>query len=300
MIILNERIYAEQCLRNLKMETKPFQTLTIIGNYFFHAGYNKKRIFKELRDFFIKADLATYSSNKRYWDDTLELISSKSGKYPLHELDGVWITHNELNTIKKLKNKLLERLAFTLLCLAKLNNMRNPNNNYWVNNDYKEIFNLARITCKKKERYINMGRLYRSGLIELAKRIDNLSVRVTFADSDATYYSRDEGDLFISDFRELGYEYLYANGGNFIRCAECGILVRGNKQHTKKYCKDCAGYTPIKTKRIICSDCGRAFEVSSLNSKTTRCEDCQKENDKRRKREWKRKQMKKVDVAIIE
>lgn len=289
MIILNERAYAEDCLRNNRMDTKPFQTLVIIANYFAHVkNYSREEMYSALVEYYSLANPKEYFQNKHFWENTIDTIVSKAGKYPLYEIDGVWITNNELATINKIEGSSLKRLAFTLLCLAKLNNSKNPSNNFWVNNDYKEIFTLARVNCKKRERYINIGKLYRLGLIEVAKRIDNLSIRVTFADTTKNYYSRDDGDLFVSDFRELGYEYLYHNGGNFVRCAECGILTRNNKYGNKKYCRDCASYTPRERKQIQCIDCGKIFSVDARLMNKCRCDDCQNEVNKEKKRIWKR------------
>lgn len=48
-----------------------------------------------------------------------------------------------------------------------------------------------------------------------------------------------------------------------------------------------------KTKVIQCVDCGEWIEVDILNSKTCRCEKCQREETKRIKREYKRKKAKK-------
>ena len=275
MIVLNERIFAEECIRKNNMNGKPFDVLIIIANYYYsHCGFKKDNLSDKLRQFFVNSDSATYFKNQRYWDDTIEYIVRNTGNYPLHEIDGVWITAKELETIKQVNSDSYKRLLFTLLCLAKLSKLRNPQNDYWVNNDYKEIFRLARVTCKKDERYRMIGKLHKDGYIEIAKRIDNLSVRVLFVD-DKTIFDVSAGDLFISDFRELGYEYLFATGGNFIRCAECGVLTRGNKNGTKKYCCECASYTPQKMKQIKCIDCGDVFNVDGSNKRTIRCKACQ-------------------------
>jgi len=42
-------------------------------------------------------------------------------------------------------------------------------------------------------------------------------------------------------------------------------------------------------KTIICIDCGKEFEVDSLNTKTIRCNECQHIENKRIKREYWRK-----------
>lgn len=100
-----------------------------------------------------------YTSNKASWDENIEKIAANAGKYTLFEIDGVWITKAELETIQNIHNKVLERLAFTMLCIAKLNNMKNPQNQSWVNTDVKELFSLARISCSVVNRYERLGML---------------------------------------------------------------------------------------------------------------------------------------------
>ena len=180
-----------------------------------------------------------------------------------------------METIIELKNKVLERLAFTMLCLAKLNNIKNPRNNGWVNADSKEIFNYARISCKANEREVKIGQLWKKGLLEFSKRNDNLNCRVTFINDDS------EEELFITEagFQELGYEYInYTNklpkGKFFIRCLECGCLTYGNKNKTKKYCNKCGSKEPQETKIINCVDCGKVIEIKAKDNKTSRCKDC--------------------------
>ena len=89
-------------------------------------------------------------------------------------------------------------------------------------------------------------------------------------------FANDDSDkvLFVYDFRALGYEYLQYKGDSFIRCQECGLLIRNNKRGTRKYCKNCAGYIPQEYKMIICEDCGKEFEVDAKNNQSSRCSDC--------------------------
>lgn len=271
MIILNEKEYAEHCLQTKEIDQKkPYKTLYLLAKYYYHVcGYRKRKIEKLLIEF-VEQTYPKYEYSKAIWEENIEKIAKNAGKHKLHMIDGVWITDKELETISKVNNPTLERLAFTMLCLAKLGNLRNPKNNGWVNTDAKEVFTMARISCTVQERYINLGMLGQLGLLEFPKRLDNLSSRVTYVDDSGNNI------LFISDFRELGYEYLNYLGGNFTRCSECGRLFRNNKRKDKKYCKDCIGYSP-STKIINCVDCGKAVEVESKNTKTCRCNSCQKE-----------------------
>lgn len=274
MIILNEKEYAEDCLRNKVIIGKPFYTLSVLAKYYYHVtGYRKKKIEVALTEFMSKY-YPMYNADRLRWDDTIEKIASNAGKYVLCEIDGIWITQAELDTINNIHNKVLERLAFAMLCLAKLNNAKNPKNNGWVSQTAKEIFKLARISCSVTDRYERLSQLYQLSLLELPKRNDNLNCRVTYINDDS------EKVLFISDFRELGYEYLKYKGEQFIRCSECGILIRNNKAGTKRYCKECNGYLRKRFKTIVCVDCGTEIEISAKNNRTCRCRECQTIRDR--------------------
>jgi len=268
MIILNEKEFAEECLRNKSLGESPYVSLTILAKYYYNCfGYRKKKITELLTDFVSKY-FSEYDVNRAGWEETIDSIASKAGKQPFYEIDGVWITADELKTIENINNKVLERLAFTMLCIAKLRNLKNPENNGWVTTSAKDLFMLARISCKAIERFQKIGALGSMGLLEFPKQNGNLNNRVTFINDDS------DKVLFISDFRELGYEYLKYKGGNFIRCRDCGILIRSNKNGTKKYCKDCAAYTIKKNKVLICTDCGKEFVVAGNDKRTQRCSDC--------------------------
>lgn len=278
MIILNEAKYAEECLENGTIDKKPFNTLSILAKYYYHKhGYRKKKIVELLSGFMSKY-YPNYNVDKHSWNETIKRIAANAGKFKLYEIDGISITEAQMETIQSIKNAQLERLAFTLLCLAKWGNLRNENNNGWVSRDAKEIFTLARVGGSSESRDYRINDLMRMGLVELPKKNTNMSIRVTYIND------KSEELLLISDFRELGYEYLNYKGAHLIRCVECGILMRDNKYHNKKYCKKCNAYQPIKFRRIECVDCGKIFE-SFPSSRRIRCDECQKEERKRINRE---------------
>lgn len=279
MIILNEKEYAEERLKNNDIGENPYTTLVILSKYYYHkCGYKKKKIATLLFEFLHKTYL-TDSMNVSSWQDTIDKLANRAKNQQLYEISGIRITKTEMNIIEKIEDETLQRLLFTMLCIAKLNNMKNPNNNGWVNTDAKDLFNYARISCRATKRDDYIGQLWEMGLLEFPKRIDNLNIRVTFINDEDTNEA-----LFVYDFRELGYEYLLYKGENFIRCAECGILVRGNKNGTKRYCKSCIAYTPKRFKTIVCVDCGDTLTISSYNTKSCRCAECQKIADREKAR----------------
>lgn len=286
MIILNETEYARQVIKNKDIGDNSYMTLSILAKYYYSQGLKLKAVCIELQNF-IEIVYPKYSINKSYWIDLIENIAIKNADEKLFESDGVWITESEWDKINSLGNKVLCRLAFTLLCIAKLNNQKRDENNNWVNTEINDIFKLADISCTTDIKGTRIGTIIHSGLAEFAQRIDNLNLRVLFIDDES------QKKFLINDFRDLGYEYLYRAGENYIRCAECGKLVKNNKYGNKKYCSSCASYNPQDTKAIECVDCGKVFIVDARVSNKCRCDECQNRINKEKKRIWKRNYVKK-------
>lgn len=282
-IVLNEKVYLDEYLKSNKFLDNPYYIVGLYIRYQYFYNNLKPKQIKQVAYDFLESRYPQFSYNKSYWDDFIDISIRKAKKYPLRELNGIRITQMELNTISNIKNKILERLAFTLLCLAKYSIAVNPKSNGWVNFDAKIIYSLAHINCTVAERYQKLSKLYDMGLLELPKKNDNLSVRVTYINDNS------DAALFIDDFRELGFEYLKYKGENYIRCGECGKLIRNNKNGTRRYCLDCAAYSPQLYKTMTCTDCGKEFRVDAMNNQSCRCDVCQEKRDKALKKERNRR-----------
>lgn len=277
-IILNEKEYAERCLREKTLGDNAWHTAQILAKYYYHElGYRKVRIQKALTEF-ISQNYPTYRKSILRWEDNIETLAASAGKYDLFQQYYVPITQDELDTISGCGlSKQHQQVLFSFLCLAKLGNMRNPKNNGWVGYKVyktKDVFQIAHVSMSEIKQDFMINDFYIRNLLDLPKKNDNLSVRVTFCDNDG------ECALAVTDFRDLGYLYLKHIGENIIACQQCGILMRGNKAGTKKYCKDCAGYVPQEYKIITCADCGKEVRISGQNKRTKRCPECQKEHVK--------------------
>lgn len=280
MIIINEKEFAEDSLKKGLTSESIYKTINILAKYYTQELGCKKKKTKEYLLEFLRLHWPKYQYEQAYWAGFVERSASNAKKHPLYVFSGVRITKSELETIKGVNNKPLEKLAFTLLCLAKLGNLKRSSNNGWVNAEAKDIYTLARVTAKASERGKKIGQLYGLGLIELPFKAGNPNVRVTFINEE------DECVLFVSDFRELGYEYLNYCGEPFIRCGDCRILVRNNSKNNRQYCSACAGYVPQEYKIVGCVDCGKKIRVSSKNNLGHRCELCQQGYRKQVKREY--------------
>lgn len=205
--------------------------LSMYARYLYHEkNLRRTGIMKEL-NLFMENNYPHY--NPVDWTASLEKYANKAGKYPLCQCSGIWITDSELIAIDKIHDKVLERLAFTLLCLAKFSNFRNPNNNNWVNYTNGEIYSIACINTTAFEKDMKFNKLKELGLIEYAKKVNSLNIQILYIEEDS------QKKLFVSDFRKLGYEWRLYKGEKYIRCTTCGILVK-NTNGKRKYCKDCA------------------------------------------------------------
>lgn len=235
-IALNEVKWAESVLERGEVGNKPTSTLFLLGKYYRQKkGLNKTDTIHELNKFMEK-NYKNY--NHALWEESIEDIAKKAIKYPLREIDFIGITKKELDTIGLIKNIKFQKLLFTMLCYAKLYNTISPTNNGWINADIQEIYNVARVTVKHRaDKYLFLNDLEKTNLISFSSKNDNLNIKVNFVDQDIDYV------LLISDYRELGYEYLnYIGHGCFTRCQHCNRLIRkkSKKDFSTKYCNDCA------------------------------------------------------------
>ena len=241
MIILNEKEYVLNMLAQENIEpSKIHSFLYLYARYLYQVkNLRKAGIIREL-DEFMREREPNY--NPVDWAARLEKYAEVSGKYPLCQCHGIWVTAGELHRIKEIGDKVLERLAFTLLCLARFGNFRNPDNHNWVSYSNGEIYSMACINTTALEKDLKLTRLRELGLIEYAKKINNLGVQVLFMEESG------EKELFLSDFRTLGYEWRVYQGENYIRCDGCGILTRKRKG-TSKYCSACRKQSDLEKTR---------------------------------------------------
>lgn len=239
-IILDERTWAENAIRDLSLGDKPVETIGRVAKYYFSEGYSKRDISKMLEDFLIKCD-PTASVAK--WQGIIESVSRSADRYPLIDIAGVSITKREMEMISRLKTKMQKKLMFTLLCIAKYGNTINAKNNNWVNCSTRDIFIMANIKTTTVRQSLLINDLWQLEYIGYSNVIDNVNLNVRIISSEDS-----EEALFISDFRNLGNQYLNYVGGGYMHCENCGAVakIHNNKQ---RYCTECSG--DMHRKRVL-------------------------------------------------
>ena len=286
MLIMNETRAAEKIISDKTVgKGKPMQDINLLARYFLtYPNENgkfptKKELTVTLQEY-LKGQYDDYQSIK--WQELIEKAIKRAKTSPIIDLEYIPVTQKELDIIKDISNKKLEKLAFTCLVVAKYYNLRSPSNNGYVNLDYSSLFKLARVTATTYEQPLLLNDLKQKGLVQRCKKVDNPNFKVLFINDDSDIV------LMVEDMRELGYTYLEYLGEPFIRCAGCGILMR-KKNNVMKYCKSCGCYQPKVVKTVTCVDCGKEIVVSSKDTETCRCDECYKNYRNNYRKEFMRK-----------
>lgn len=235
-IVLNEHEWAEEMISSRSLGKKPFETLSRVSRYYIDNGIPKNEVRKMLDVFLIQCE-PTASIPK--WADTLDAALSRAVRYEAVSIKSIDITKAEVDKIDSLEGKQIRRLAFTLLCLAKYWDIVGKTSEHWVNSKDSEIMRMANINTSIKRQSLMYYNLNAAGMIHFSKKVDNTNVRVCFM-------APGEVVMSITDFRNLGYQYLKHHGEPYFECCNCGITTKYDKPNNKnslwkqKYCKACA------------------------------------------------------------
>lgn len=231
-IVLNEHEWARDMIESRSLGAKPFETLSRVAKYYIDKDYSKKEV-RGLLDTFLLQCEPTASLPK--WSETLDYAVARALKYDAIKIDCIEITKPEMERIDALDGKQIRRLAFTLLCLAKYWDIVNPQGDHWVNSKDSEIMRMANINTSIKRQSLMYFNLNEVGMVQFSKKVDNTNVRVCFISPGETV-------MTITDFRNLGYQYLKYHGEPYFECKNCGITVKNENTTGRKpkYCRECA------------------------------------------------------------
>ena len=244
-IVLNEYDWAERALKDKTLGKKPYETLSRVAKYYTYKNYTRKEVRRLLDEFLLQCEP---TASLVTWSDTLDNAAKYAAKYPLIMIEEIIVTKPEMEKIDALPGKQLRRLAFSLLCIAKYLYAVSPNTSYWVGTPDNEIMKMANINTSIKRQSSMFGQLKDAGMIRFSKKIDNLSVQVLFVEEGETA-------VRITDFRNLGYQYMKYHGEPYFECANCGITTKivnpenRNSSWKQKYCRECA--VEIRTKQNV-------------------------------------------------
>ena len=232
-IVLNEIEWAKRMVEMKELGDHPYETLCRAAKYFRSNEMKRSEIRTALEKFLLSCD--PYASVV-LWSDTLDRATRVGMKYDPVMIDQITVTKPEMDTILKLGGVQIQRLAFTLLCVAKYMLAVAPQTDGWVNTPVSDIMKMANIRSSYKRQNLMYGQLLDAGLLQSSKKISNLNVRVLFIKDG-------EQALAVKDFRDLGNQFMRYIGKPYFVCQNCGLTVKvpeGAMTKKMKYCPECA------------------------------------------------------------
>lgn len=287
MMILNEELYAKNLLLGKNKDVK--STVKKIG---YITRYNAQILNKSEKDNYISTVQWMNKHQDNFDESSYSNVISNAikaaKKVLLYKVDGIFITKNEINTIKSLNNIREEKILFVLLCMAKQQSEVFKFTDGLVKYTITDLCKSARISVPADEREYILHDILVKGLISCPKKNDTKCLRVNFIEE------RGEVELVLNetDCQELAYVYLkWKNGSGFKRCRRCGRLM--NSRNKKDLCPYCEQSTQDNN-HIWCIDCGDKVEISEFDNETCRCKECKREYNKiinrERQKRWYDKQ----------
>lgn len=236
-IVLNELEWAEEKIKSNDLGDNTYETLCRVAKYYISNGCSKEYTEQILSKFLVRCDPSVVLVR---WGDTIRNAVKYATKNPPINIGGISLTNSEMTFIDSVNSVQARRLAFTLLCIAKYYDAVKETNNHWVGTKDSLVMSMANIKTSMKRQCALFRYLHEIGFLEFAKRVDNTSTRICFLDGDKD----DDGVVFeVTDFRNLGYQYLMYKGEPFYRCENCGLVTKidaKKKSNRLKFCKECA------------------------------------------------------------
>lgn len=190
------------------------------------------------------------SINKFNPETDYDIVRNTVRKYvkkdrPIIQNTNIKISNSELESIVALKNDHLEILAFGILVIQKINNLKFKKESNYFNMKLKDYyFEITKVARNKEKQNKALAALFEANWIKLPS-IEK------FGDTDGFYLNcidleiKDkEVAIEIFDYREIAliYKQWKNNGSGVGRCEVCKRLIEinGTKDNSKKYCEACA------------------------------------------------------------
>ena len=269
--IFNEKQEIEGIIKNNLVDSNNItKTIKKLARYNYYVlGKTSDENYEDISEYMNKN--CSYYTEVGYYNVINNCIKDVA-KGNWKNIDKIFITQDELNSITKINDLRYEKLAFVMLADAKYNNTYKGGHNNCSYLSMGDLFNLARVSMPIKERAQFIHYFYANGLIIF-------DLNPTSNTKQLTYVSDNNNNIVMeldyNNYKELAFTYLNWKKGGYKRCKECGVLFkpRGNMQ----YCKICSPkHIPLGDDKVItCIDCGTPVVVSPFDAKTCRCDKCQ-------------------------
>lgn len=231
MLIFNEKTQYDNLIENGFEKYPNKRDLIILCKQWLKDGEDKINLKNQMVDFCIKWNSQfNYVKNENLLLGVIKKIENIENETNVFQFStNIVLFDEEIERIKKLENKKLQKIAFVMICLAKWRNA----NFIYLNSEstikLKDVFKYAGIKATGIEQELTLNELNSCGFTDIQLRpiLKYIIPSIIFEGEIALSFEINEN--MISNWIKIAYPH----------CKRCGceIIKRSNKQ---KYCKECA------------------------------------------------------------
>lgn len=238
-MIMNEKERVESLLKMGDFSSSDYHEVRLIIRYYINElGMSiKEEILEKIKNF-LEEKMTDYYEWE--WEDKLESITKEELKNqtPITSVGAIYITQEEVDVIRKLKNSPQRKLLFTLIMYARYNSIKRGVDTEWASApNQQDIFksaNINNLTVLKQNLVVKD--LLDMNLISQSKHMRKLNLKVNCLHNEGSIA------FWIASFEDMGNlieDYINFNYNGYKKCEVCGKLFKP-KSNRAIYCNPCA------------------------------------------------------------
>lgn len=242
-VILRESDLLKSIFEDGEMINKPINTIRILAKHYLSKENVEETIIR-----ISKLMQETYTGYKpSKWRGIIEQsVKSvhKTNNIKIIDINSIEIYESEWDNIIALEDRQLEKLAFILLAYQKINEIKNPDSNGWINNNLTDIFTEAKLSSglNYKDKKLLLNKLYKLKYIKQKNTVDATSIQINFRDIE----KKNKVKFTINNFNQvMTYFYEMRDKIVYTECEKCNKRII-KKNNRVKYCIRCAKQVNIE------------------------------------------------------
>lgn len=238
-MIMNEKERVENLLAIGDFSSSDYHEVRLIIRYYIseQGMLIKEEILDKIKQF-LEGKMSDYYEWE--WEDRLEAIVKEELKNqtPITNVGRIYVTQEEIDVIRKLKNSSQRKLLFTLIMYARYNTLKRGVVSEWASvPNQQDIFksaNINNLTVLKQN--LVVADLLDEGLISQSKHMRKLNLKVN------CLYNEGSIAFWVTSFEDMGNaieDYINLTYNGYKKCEVCGKLYKP-KSNRAIYCNPCA------------------------------------------------------------
>lgn len=247
-VILKESELLDIALNNKKVKKADIPNiLVVLSKYYFSLGLSKEEVYDKLNEYYKSTDIG-YNETVSY-----EFITSlinriyNSGRFNIVDVNKVVISVDEWSKIISLNDRGAEKLAFSMLVHQKVNEIKNPKSNGWINTERSYLLMDAGFTKQTLEVKLHFHTLYKKGYIGKRNAVNATGYLINYRDINV----ESDTKITITNFEKIiTYYDEHRNDNKYKECERCGKRFKVAKTgKPPKYCTKCA--KTVKSEKTV-------------------------------------------------